>query len=174
MKTDQRIFATLAAAGVCAVTLIPAAWSQQKFPLGDSDSVSEYLEERAIDVGDIPGHQVRIYRIRYTYPKKDLVFLGIPVKESYTSGISDYTDWSGQFTTYSVLMLEDGNKIFARGTGNSQAHPDGSRRFTFVSNFTGGTGPFRGIRGQTRGGGERAAGAKSLSQSSTGQYWVEQ
>ncbi len=160
---------------VClALALSTSALAQQKFPLKESASESKYLEERAIDVGDVPGHQVRIYRIHYTYPQKDLVFLGVPVKESYTSGISDYTNWNGQFTTYSVFMLEDGSTVLARGAGNNQAGPDGRRKFSFVDNFVGGTGKFRGIRGQMRGGGERAPGANSLTVQATGEYWIEE
>lgn len=160
--------------GVNAVFLSSAVWCQQKYPLKAWDSEGGYLEERAIDVGDVPGHQVRIYQLKYQYPKKDLIFLGIAVKESVTSGISDYTNWSGQFTTYSVYLLEDGNKIFARGAGNNQSGADGERKFSFVENFVGGTGKFRGIRGQVRGAGERAPGAKAITESQSGEYWIEE
>jgi hypothetical protein len=160
--------------GVNALVLSAAVWSQQKFPLKEYDSDGGYVEERAIDVGDTPGHQVRIYQLKYKYPKKDLVFLGIPVKESTSSGISDYTNWSGQFTTYNVYVLEDGSKIFSRGLGSNQSGADGARKFSFVENFVGGTGKFRGIRGQLRGSGERAPGAKSITESQAGEYWIEE
>jgi len=74
-------------------------------------------------------------------------------------------------------MLEDGSKIFSRSTGTTQSttKADGTRafKFSFVADFTGGTGRFRGIRGQQRGSGERAAGANSLTQQSSGEYWLE-
>ena len=112
--------------GVSAFVLSSAVWSQQKFPLKQSDTEGGYVEERTIDVGDAPGHQVRIYQLKYKYPKKDLMFLGVAVKESFTSGISDYTNGSGQFTNYSVYVLEDGNKIFSRGGGSTQSGADGA------------------------------------------------
>ena len=160
--------------GVCTLVFASAAWSQQKYTLKQWDSEGGYVEERAIDAGDFPGHQVRIYQLKYRYPKKDLVFLGVQVTESVTTGISDYTNWSGQFTTYSVYTLEDGTKVFAKGGGSTQSEPSGARKFSYVDNFLGGTGRFRGIRGQVRGSGERAAGAKSITETSSGEYWIEE
>ena len=118
--------------GVSAFVLSSVVWSQQRIPLKQSDTEGGYVEERTIDVGDAPGHQVRIYQLKYKYPKKDLVFLGVPVRESFTSGISDYTNGSGQFSNYSVYVLEDGNKIFSRGGGSTQSGADGARKFSYV------------------------------------------
>ena len=119
MNTFRRSWIVAVLFGVSAFVLSSAVWSQQKIPLKQSDTEGGYVEERVIDVGDAPGHQVRIYQLKYKYPKKDLVFLGVPVKESFTSGVSDYTNGSGPFTNYSVYILEDGNKIFSRGGGST-------------------------------------------------------
>jgi hypothetical protein len=96
------------------------------------------------------------------------------VTQSLTRGSSDYVNGNGPFTTYSTYTLEDGNKVFSRSTGTTQAEADGTRKFTYVENYVGGTGKFRGIRGQLRGSGERAPGAKSLTQQSSGDYWLEE
>ncbi len=146
----------------------------QRYPIPDVESKSKYLEEHAIDVEDALGHQARIYRLRYEYPNRDLKFLNVPVKESYTTGMSDYTNGSGGFKTYTVYVMEDGNKVYAHGTGDTHASPDGGRSFSFTNNFSGGTGPFKGMRGQVRGSGSRAAGASTLSQEATGEYWIEE
>ena len=136
------------------------------------------MEQHAIDVDGAPGHQIRVYKLRYDYPKKDMAFAGVTVKETMTHGISDYVDFSGPFTTYSVYTLEDGNKVFSRSTGTSQAvtKPDGTKvvRYSFVENFVGGTGKFKGMRGQMRGSGERALVAKSVTQETAGEYWIEE
>jgi hypothetical protein len=151
------------------------AWAQKKYSISEASAGnSQYLQEHAIDVGDRPGHQVRIYEIRNEYPKKDLAFAGIIVKDSLVRGMSDYTNWSGPFTTYGVYTLEDGSKIFSRSTGTTQTESDGTRKFTFVENFAGGTGKFASIRGQLRGSGERAGGAKTLTSHSSGEYWLEE
>ena len=56
---------------------------------------------------------MRVYEIRNTYPEKDFAFSGVLVKESLVRGMSDYVNFSGPFTTYTVYTLEDGNKVFA-------------------------------------------------------------
>ena len=168
------------AIGCCFVLMSMNAIAQKKYTITETpDSDSNYTKEHVIDVGDVPGHQIRIYELHFTYPKKDMVFGDIPVKESYTRGISDYTNGSGKFKTYNIYILEDGNTIITEGGGASQTNPtsDGSkagRKFSFVDHFVSGTGKFRGIRGQQRGSGERAAGANSITEQSSGEYWLDQ
>lgn len=155
-------------------------WAQQKYSITEGPkSESKYLQEHIVDVGDRPGHQLRVYELRATYPANDLEFAGVKVKESHVRGMSDYTNWSGSFTTYTVYSLEDGSQIFSRGTGTTQSKVggDGKRqsfKYSFVETFVGGTKGFRGIRGQQTGSGAREAGANSLSQQqSAGEYWIE-
>jgi hypothetical protein len=157
-----------------AVFVTSNSWAQQKYTITRAPAGnSQYLQEHAIDVDDPPGHQVRVYEIRYDFPKNELAFAGVAVNQSLTRGISDYVNWNGPFTTYTVYILEDGGKVFSRSTGTTQTEADGTRKFTFVETFVGGTGKFKGIRGQLRGRGERAPGAKSLTQQSSGDYWLE-
>lgn len=162
-------------AGTCASLSANEAIAQQKHTITrPATSNSQYLQEHAIDVDDMPGHQVRVYEIKYQFPSRDLAFGGVIVTQSITRGMSDYVGANGPFTTYTVYTLEDGNKIFSRATGTSQAEADGTRHFTFVENYVGGTGKFKGIRGQMRGSGVRAPGAKSLEQQSVGEYWIDE
>jgi hypothetical protein len=166
--------AALVGALIGATTLCSTAWAQKKYMIEQTPVTnSQYLQEHAIDVDDRSGHQVRIYEIRDEYPNKDYAFAGVRVKESIVRGMSDYTNWNGPFTTYTVYTMEDGSKVFARSTGTTQTEIDGTRRFTFVQNFAGGTGKFKGMRGQLRGSGERAGGAKTLSSHARGEYWIE-
>lgn len=152
------------------------AWAQKKHAISFrlTSSNTQYVREHVIDVDDQAGHQVRVYEIRNDYPAGGLAFAGIAVKQSMTRGMSDYVNWNGPFTTYTVYSLEDGSKVFSRSTGTSQTGADGTRRFTSVENYVGGTGKFKGIRGMVRSSGERAAGAKSLSQQVSGDYWIEE
>jgi len=155
------------------------AWAQSKYSISRApSSTGQYLQQHAIDVDDSPGHQVRVYEIRNTYPEKDFAFAGVLVKESLIRGMSDYINFSGPFTTYTVYTLEDGSKIFSRGTGTSQSSikSDGTQvvKFSFVENFLGGTGKFKGMRGQVTGSGERAPVAKTLMSQSSGEYWIEE
>jgi hypothetical protein len=174
-----RLAVVCAIFGTMALCATSNTWAQKKYTITRApSSSSQYLQQHAIDVGDAPGHQVRVYEIRNEYLEKDLAFAGVPVKESMARGMSDYVNFSGPFTTYTVYTLEDGNKVFSRGTGTSQSatNTDGSRtvKFSFVENFIGGTGKFKGIHGQVTGTGERAPVAKTLTVQSSGEYWIEE
>jgi hypothetical protein len=153
--------------------------AQQKYAVSEgTNAKSEYVQEKIIDVGDRPGHQLRVYELKNEYPDRDFEFAGVKVQKSVVKGMSDYTSWSGSFTTYTVYSLEDGSEIHSRGTGTTQSTmgAEGKRvafKFSFVENYVGGTKKFKGIRGQQTGSGERAAGANSITQRSSGEYWIE-
>jgi len=179
--TMARFITTLLGVFLLASALCPtsSAWAQKKYTISRApSSTGQYLQQHAIDVDDSPGHQVRVYEIRNSYPDKDFAFAGVLVKESLVRGMSDYINFSGPFTTYTVYTLEDGNKVFSRGTGTSQSSTkaDGTQvvKFSFVENFLGGTGKFKGMRGQVTGSGERAPVAKTLTSQSSGEYWIEE
>lgn len=151
------------------------ASAQQKYTISQApNSSSQYLQEHAIEVDDTPGHRLRVYEIRQSYPQRDLAFAGVVVKEALSRNMSDLVDGNGPFTYYIVYSMEDGNKVFSRGTGTSQADATVGNRFVIVENFVGGTGKFKGMRGQVRGGGVRAPGASSLTVEWKGEYWIEE
>jgi|KBSMisStandDraft_5_1062788.scaffolds.fasta_scaffold1502766_1 hypothetical protein len=172
--------------GLIAASLVALAsfycsigFAQTKYTISKTpDSKGQYLQQHAIDVDDVAGHQVRVFETRTTFPAKDFSFGGVAVKESFARGMSDYVNFSGPYINYTVYMLEDGNKVFARSAGSSQSEtqPDGSQiiKFSFTENFVGGTGKFKGIRGQVRGSGERVPGGKSASYQLSGEYWLEE
>jgi len=135
---------------------ISETWAQQKHQitfknLGDN---TKYTEQHAIDVGDVSGHQVRIFEIHFSYPKDPPVFEDVRVVESWSHGYSDYIDINGHHWGYITDVLENGDKIFARNDGSSQTivSPDGAKKSTAtgVTTLTGGTGKFRGIQGTLR------------------------
>lgn len=136
-----------------------------------------YLQEQTIEVGDVPGHKLRIFESRIDYQNIKLAFGGVRVKEVFTRGSSDYTNGNGTSSNYSVYLLEDGNKLFARDIGVAQtaANADGAITFrsTVVATFIGGTGKFRGIKGQLRGNVVRVPGDSVAKADVTGEYWIE-
>jgi hypothetical protein len=115
---------------------------------------SKYTQQHAIDVGDVPGHQVRVYEIHRLFPKDAPAYDGVRVVESWTRAISDYVDFSGPGTVYTVTVLENGDKIFSRGDLVAYTEKSsGEARTTMattVAQITGGTGKFRGIRGTVK------------------------
>ncbi len=152
-----------------------SASAQQKYTITSTpNSNAQVLQEHIIEVDDVPGHRLRLYEIRQDYPQRDLAFVGVVVKYGLSRNISDAINGNGSFTYYMVYTLEDGNKVFARGTGTTQSDPSAGYRFVIVENFVGGTGKFKGLRGQARGGGTRAPGASSLAVEWKGEYWVEE
>jgi len=90
----------LRALALCiAIACASTAYAQQKKTIPDGPSpTSRYVQEHAIDVNDVPGHQIRVYELHYDYPTDGMVIEGVQVKESTTYGMSDYTGWTGTFS----------------------------------------------------------------------------
>ena len=155
-----------------------SAWAQekQKYLFKTPAGVSQYVQQHAIDVGDVPGHQVRVYEVHSTYANEAPVYNGVKVKESWNRSVSDYTDGSGRSFGYGVTALENGDKIFSRTelTTQTSVAADGSKttRSYSVVTLTGGTGAFRGIHGTLRG--ITDTDFKNLAGAVTeGEYWIE-
>jgi hypothetical protein len=138
---------------------------------------TKYTQQAAIDVGDVPGHQVRIYEIKRTYPSDPPVYDGVRGVESWTRGYSDYVDLNGRAWGYSYLVMENGDKIFFQYSGTTQTtvKPDGSKETVYngVATMAGGTGKFRGIRGHLRSRNifDLATGSSGFQEE--GEYWME-
>jgi hypothetical protein len=122
---------------------------------GAAAANTTYTQQHVIDVGDVPGHQVRIFEIHRTYPADTKPNCeGLRTKEDWTRGFSDYTDRNGPNLGYTVTTLENGDKIFSEDRGVSQTvvGPNGAKKSTAVgvSRYTGGTGKYQSIRGIVR------------------------
>jgi hypothetical protein len=118
-------------------------------------SNATYTQQHVIDVGDVPGHQVRILEVHRTYPADAKPNCeGIKRTEEWDRGYSDYIDRNGRSWGYGVIALENGDKIFSEYSGTSQTvvNPDGSKKSTFsgVRRYTGGTGRYQLVRGIER------------------------
>src|SRR3989442_6222164 len=132
-------------------------------------STTQYTQQHVIEVGDVAGHQVRLFELRRTFGATAVavatsasdqqgkaasdtpVFNGIKAKEIWTRGLSDYTDGNGRVHGYSVYNLENGDKIFSSYEGLALTPAGGKTNATYVISFTGGTGQFKNIRGTMRG-----------------------
>jgi hypothetical protein len=132
------------------------ALAQQKYKIEEKAewSTSKYVQQLAIDVGDMPGHKVRVYEIHWIYnDQSQLAISGVKVKENWSRGYSDYTNGKGRSWGYTVWELADGNKIYMDFSGTTMAEPTvtGSIKGSYhgVSRITGGTGKFSRIRGMT-------------------------
>ena len=165
-----------------ALATASGAWSQQKQPVSVGYSIppgaATYTQEHLIDVGDVPGHIVRVFELHFDFKNIDLSFGGIKVKEGWVRGASDYTNGTGTASNYGITVLEDGNMLFTKEAVVAQTTPtpDGSKavKASIVSTFVGGTGKFKGIRGQLRGNSVRDPGSKKITVDVSGEYWIEE
>jgi len=164
-----------------AIVFAGPVWAQQKYPYNHSTAPqsSRYVQQHMIDVGDIPGHQVRILEVQRNYTSDHPVIMGTKVVESWTRGFSDYVNGIGPARGYEVWILEDGNKVFVEwsGTSYTESTATGSRRGTFhgTTRFVGGTGRFATIRGITTEATEFDTDPKTgyNRPTSRGEYWFE-
>jgi hypothetical protein len=157
--------------------LVAHASAQQKreFLYKAPPGISKYEEQHAIDVGDVSGHQVRVYSVHTVYTQEAPVYEGVKARESWLRALSDYTDGSGHASGYIVTLLESGEKVFGRWEGITQTkvNAEGAKttKVNTVTTFTGGTGKFKGIRGTVRG--VATTDFRTASGTTEGEYWFE-
>jgi hypothetical protein len=137
----------LAALGLLLSLNSAVAQQIQHVSFKSAAETSKYTEQHVIDVGDIPGHQVRVYEIHRTYPTNQPVINGLKLTEAWTRATSDYVNNSGSGDNYSVFVLENGDKFFAHSTLVAQSSGTGKLTATVSGVITGGTGKLSGIKG---------------------------
>ena len=170
--------ATLFAALV-AVSAASGALAQEKYKYSFKapDGVTKYTKQHTLDVGDVPGHQIRVAETHTVYTGDAPVYAGVKVKEAWGRLTSDYVDGSGHAVNYAVAIMENGDKVFSRTQLllQSSAGADGVRKnsFTTVTTITGGTGKFVGIRGTLRGQGATDFKSGTSNNLTEGEYWFE-
>lgn len=122
--------------------------------LDNSGADSKYTEQHVMDVGDIDGHQIRIFELHRVYASDQENCEGLKRKEELTHGFSDYVDRNGRAWGYTVITFDNGDKIFGEFAGSSLTvvDKDGKQRSTYYGStrYTGGTGVYLGVKGITR------------------------
>jgi hypothetical protein len=111
---------------------------------------TKYTQQHAIDVGDVPGHQVRVFEIHRTYGPNPPMINGVKLMESWSRSVSDYMDGNGLNPGYNVYVLENGDKFFTRYNCLATNAGEGKINSTCIAQITGGTGKLLGIRGLVR------------------------
>ena len=70
---------------VCLVVALPTdgvhVRQKQQLSFKTSAENTKYTQQQQIDVGDAPGHQVRIYELHRTFPNNAPVINGVAIKE---------------------------------------------------------------------------------------------
>jgi hypothetical protein len=132
---------------------------------------TKFTQQHAIDVGDVPGHQVRVFEIHRTYPNNPPIINGLKLVEQWNRGITDYTNINGPNYNYTVSVMENGDKYFTRTITLSQSTGQGKNSYTSVSTITGGTGKLFGIQGVSRSSGKSDLAAGINENESELEYW---
>ena len=149
MKSQAICAASL---GVALILFAPQVSAQNRCKMSweSPPSDTKYHQQLALDVGDIPGHQIQIFELHRVYSDAKPNCEGLKWVEQWARGFRDVIDRNGHVWDYDVKTFENGDKIFARNDGSSQTvvSPDGAKKSTAtgVTTLTGGTGKFRGIQ----------------------------
>ena len=179
ISNGVRVFVALSVAAGLTVLVTSDGRAQDKRTISwkTSGEHTKFTQQHTIDVGDVPGHQIRILELHRTFPANPPVFEGVKVVEDWTRGYSDYVNVNGRAWGYSVLLLEGGDKIFCQWDGASQTIviADGSRKSTYTGTLrlTGGTGKLQGIRGTLRSVFAFDLKAGLNEGQNEGEYWLE-
>jgi hypothetical protein len=146
---------------------------KQKISFRVPASSTKYTQQHVLDVGDVPGHQVRLFELHRTFsavpasaeeknqatPKATAntssssgapVFNGVRATEQWVQGVSDYVNANGRVYGYGTYIMENGDKIFIRYEGINQATATGKTNGAFINTILGGTGSFKELRGTFR------------------------
>jgi hypothetical protein len=175
MDKVSTIMATML--GLCLGLVLPLgnadAQQKQRVTYKSPAANTKYTQQHAIDVGDVPGHQVRVFEIHRTFPAEAPMINGVKLVETWSRTMSDYVDGNGPATSYTVYVMANGDKFFVRTILVAQSDGSGKLNTTNVGTITGGTGKFLGIRGILR--------ATNLAEPKAGineaqneiEYWIE-
>ena len=163
----------------CTATILPTmVVAQQRLKYSFSAIVpGKYIEQHVLEVGDIPGHQIRVAALNTKYGDEAPVFDGTKVTESSGWISSDYINGSGRFLQYSILQMANGDRIYQNieGQSHTSVSSDGGKRTTYttVTLIRGGTGKFSTIRGILKGSGATDFKTGPVNNSVEGEYWFE-
>jgi hypothetical protein len=177
---DKSVIAVLAIGAVLTV-FTTYGWAQEKYTWstkGAEGATTTYPQQLALDVGDVPGHQVRVFEIHWVFPPTWPILnaKGLKIVEAWTHGTSDYINGNGRASGYAVQIYDNGDKIVWRLEGTTQTVvKDGLRSTTYhgVNTITSGTGKLGGIHGLARETCTTPELGKSLKCESEGETWFE-
>lgn len=141
---------------------------------------TKFIGHPILEIPDVPGHAIRSFEIRRTYPDNPPIIEGLKVVEEVNRGVNDLIQGNGRAWGYSFWRMENGDLMFLEFQNATQAvvNPDRSRKQTFVGTYvtTGGTGKLRNIKGFGRYTGVAEVTAEGQvtrnEYNAEGEYWI--
>jgi hypothetical protein len=169
------VLTAMAFLGVAAALPASDALAQQKQQVSFKTPAAntKYTQQTTIDVGDLPGHQVRVFELHRTYPGDAPVINGLKLTEMWTRGVTDFIEGTGSSVNYSVYMLENGDKFFSRTALVAQSLGSGKFTTTSAGTITGGTGKLARIQGILRTTGTAQPTAGVNENQTDIEYWLQ-
>lgn len=76
---------------------------------------NKYTQQYAIDVGDAPAHQLRLFELIRNYGEDAPMIEGVHLKQATIRGTTDYTDMNGLGSSYVIYEMDSGERIYANG-----------------------------------------------------------
>jgi hypothetical protein len=150
--------------GLC---LAAAAAAQTK--IAGTGKCGKPETQHSIEVGDRPGHMIVIVKQACTWTAP-IEMEGVKAKGYTTAIVSDVSGQKAMDRGYVVVTMEDGDKAFVRvNAGTSTMGKDGQPESDEGTwSYTGGTGKFKGLKGQ--GSYQGKAGADGFMDTIEGEY----
>ena len=124
-----------------------------KYKNSTSNDEVKYTIQKSINVDDIEGHVIRIFKTETNHKKSKKNCEGLRIVKTNFYGISDYINKNGRVTGYSIGIYDDGSKIYSRVDGVAQT-PEEINKNGLVNTtitITGGTGVYKGVIGYGKG-----------------------
>ena len=159
------------------VSVSSSAQQKYKYSFKTPPGITKYIQQHALDVGDVPGHQIRVVELLSKFANEAPEYDGVKVVEARAWIASDYINGNGLASLYAVSTMANGDKIFTRGEilAHTTVGADGSKRTSFsqVSTLSGGTGKFATIRGVLKATGFTDFKTGTSETVTEGEYWFE-
>ena len=105
------------------------ALGQQKFKYSfkTPSGISKYTQQHVLEVGDVPGHQIRIAEIHTKFANEAPEYDGVKVVETWgrlmSGNVVTITGGTGKFANLRGLLRQTGFSDLKSGT--SDAHTEG-------------------------------------------------
>jgi hypothetical protein len=155
-----------------------AAQQKHKYFFKPPPGTTKFTQSHVMEVGTVPGHQVRLAEAQSTYGEEAPVLDGVKVRAVRGVLVSDYVGGTGNAFLHRVWSLENGDKVYSRMDimARTTVGADGARStsFTGVETLNGGSGKFKGLRGTLFTTGFSDLKTKTSGTQTEGEYWFEQ
>ena len=155
MIAYRRTRVALLGAALACFAVAAAAQEKSRVSFAAPASIAKYPTQHTIAVGDVSGHDVRIFEIVRTFGADGPMIAGLRVKEIRSVGWSDYTNLNGPGMSYSTWTMANGDKFYAHTSivSHNSSWGDPTRKGAenkTAGPITGGTGKLAALRGTTR------------------------